>query len=67
MKIFELFLCDPQKNIACAKNNCRFRNAEKDCKYTPREEFAKLNKNGKPIKIKAVWDEKKSDYIILGN
>lgn len=60
----KLFLCDPHKNAVCAKNNCRFRNTEKDCKYTSREEFAKLDEDGNPIKIKAVWDEKKCGYII---
>lgn len=54
----KLFLCDPQKNTVCAKNNCHFRNTERDCKYTSREEFAKLDEDGNPIKIKAVWDEK---------
>ena len=39
-----LYLCDPSKNKECKKNKCQIK-----CKLTKYVEFAKLDKNGKPV------------------
>ena len=39
-----LYLCDPSKNKECKKNTCQIK-----CKLTKYVEFAKLDKNGKPV------------------
>ena len=42
-----LYVCDPAKHIKCDKFSC-----QKMCKLTRYPEYAKTDKNGKPIKEK---------------
>lgn len=41
-----LYLCDPSKNTACEKTAC-----QNPCKMTAKKEFAKMDSDGKEIKI----------------
>lgn len=39
-----VFLCNPEKNTICNKAIC-----QSGCRYTTHQEFAQLDKHGKPI------------------
>ena len=50
-KMAVLYECDPAKNRECRKVGCAFEpgNPVGFCSVTFREEFARLDENGKPI------------------
>ena len=46
-----LYLCDPDKNLACKKTNCRYTHALGECRATLDPAMARQDSTGRPIRL----------------
>lgn len=58
MSAEKIYACDPEKNKMCQKTDCKYRHLLNLCYCTTHKEFAKVDKNGNPVVIFEIEEEK---------